>query len=286
MGMIDEWNALSARIRALANAARLQAAFLSVRNADSYNSSADLQAQAGAILAEIVRFSDRFDLRLTGPARAAVRRTKARVIPLTSTATNSRDLAHQQMWTATLLLSGFEAEMSYLMAGVQELVRARTERAFEHLQRCIVVDSDLRGKWEKAFTAGEIECEKLGALQLLHHGIWAFKVDAAGGRTDLVYQEPVTDVTGIERYVDGLVLTEWKKTTSPQKADSMFEQARTQARRYQQGVLGGIELTDYRFAIVVSKDYIKPPDDIRIDNAVFRHVNIAVAPSTPSKAKN
>jgi hypothetical protein len=81
---------------------------------------------------------------------------------------------------------------------------------FQHLQRLIVVDDEARRKWQAAFAKGEVECEKLGAVHLLGHGIWAFKIDARGGRTDLVYQEPAGGLIKEQQYAEGFVLTGWK----------------------------------------------------------------------------
>lgn len=117
----------------------------------------------------------------------------------------------------------------------------------------------------------------------VYHGIWAFKVDAAGGRTDLVYQDKMTDLGKINPPASGLVLTEWKLCRTPSEAVAKFEEARTQAKLYAQGILAGIELVDYRYAVVVSKESIMPPDDIPDGQVVYRHVNIAVSPSTPSR---
>jgi hypothetical protein len=130
-----------------------------------------------------------------------------------------------------------------------------------------------------------VVCEKLGAVHLLSHGIWAFKVDAAGGRTDLVYQEPLADLTDIRRSGDGLVLTEWKKHSARDNSGELFDRARQQALRYAAGVLAGTELTRCRYAIVVSKNELSVPDDLEIGGKVFRHINIVTSPKTPSKQR-
>jgi hypothetical protein len=118
----------------------------------------------------------------------------------------------------------------------------------------------------------------------LLHGIWAFKVNAAGGRTDLVFQEPRQ--LGLEQdFADGLVLTEWKTLTSSQGAKTRFEDARKQAQRYSVGVLAGNELTTYRYAVLVSAQQIQPPLDLREGGCVYRHINIAVDPLPPSKSR-
>jgi hypothetical protein len=183
------------------------------------------------------------------------------------------------------MLAAFETEMSFILSDVQESIRARSERAFSHLQRSIVVDASFREKWQEAFKNGEVACEKLGAVHLLLHGIWAFKVDAAGARTDLVFQEPAGDLTKAQRYADGFVLTEWKKANPKDDPGRRFDEARLQAGRYSQGALAGSELTSYRYAVVVSRQEVEVPDDLRESGVVYRHINIAVDPRTPSRAR-
>ena len=53
------------------------------------------------------------------------------------------------------------------------------------------MDDDYRKIWRKVFDAGETRCEKRGSLHLLWHQILAFKVNADGARTDLVFPEPI-----------------------------------------------------------------------------------------------
>ena len=121
-------------------------------------------------------------------------------------------------------------------------------------------------------------------MHLLLHGIWAFKVDAAGARTDLVFQEPAGDLTAAQRYADGLVLTEWKKATEDSQSGQRFDEARLQARRYAQGALAATELTGYRYAVVVSRLQAEIPEDVRDGGIIYRHINVAVAPRVPSRA--
>ncbi len=125
-------------------------------------------------------------------------------------------------------------------------------------------------------------CEKLGAVHLLLHGIWAFKVDAAGARTDLVFQEPAS-LEGVQRYAAGLVLTEWKKAVVTAEVNQRFQEARSQAKRYSQGSLLGSELTSYRYAVVVSERQVEVPNDLKEGNVIYRHINIAVDPQVPSR---
>jgi hypothetical protein len=286
MGMTDEWTALSTRIKSLVEAARMQAAFLSINKADSYATCEILRSQVRTNLAAALDFSSRFDARLSDSARASVVQAQPAIARLTSNETTSRDVIQQQAWAGLMLLATFESEMSFFMTDMQDALRLRSERAFAHLQRLIVVDADFRRKWVRAFNAGEPECERHGAVHLLLHGIWAFKVGGAGAQTDLVFQELPSGIPDPERYADGLVLTEWKCATTSHESATQFAAARAQAQRYKAGILAGLELTAYRFAVVVSKDYVPVPDDVKVNGTTFRHVNIAVEPSTPSKAKN
>jgi hypothetical protein len=80
---------------------------------------------------------------------------------------------------------------------------------------------------QAAYDKGEVACEQLGSLVLLSQGIHAFKVDAIGARTDLVFSEP-SDESFLFRGVEGLVLTEWKVATDA-NALARFKAAQKQA---------------------------------------------------------
>jgi hypothetical protein len=121
-------------------------------------------------------------------------------------------------------------------------------------------------------------------VHLLLHGIWAFKVNAKGERTDLVFEEPADDLGAENSYADGLVLTEWKVARADDRAEDRFQEARAQARRYAQGSLAGNELTAYRYAIVVSSRQATVPADLTENGIVYRHINIAVDPRSPSRS--
>jgi hypothetical protein len=184
----------------------------------------------------------------------------------------------------TLLVS-FRAEFEYHLSDTTAVAKRLSERAFNHLNRSIVADEELRGKWIKAFNKGkEPACEKLGGAHLLLHGIWAFKVGVEGERTDLVFNEPIVEPSSVERTAEALVLTEWKRVLSPNKTEAMARKAREQAARYTVGALGGVELAGYRFIVLVSKEHLKLPDDHLENGVVYRHINIAVQPQSPSKS--
>jgi hypothetical protein len=284
--MHDQWKAISTRIRSLADAAQLQAAYLTVNSSDTYASSRYLRSQAGEILSDAKAFASSFGKVLPPRGEAALSRATKEIEKLVTDASAGGATLQQQTWAAIVLLVAFEAEMSFVLTDSQEVLRVRSERAFAHLQRSIAVDDDLQDKWQQAFARGELACERLGAVHLLLHGIWAFKVSGAGAQTDLVFQDLPLGVPDPTRYADGLVLTEWKCARSPQDAAKRFEEARAQARRYRRGILAGTELTAYRFAVVISKDHIPVPDDVRDNGTVYRHINVAVQPSPPSKARS
>jgi hypothetical protein len=188
----------------------------------------------------------------------------------------------ERVWRTLVALGAFVAELSFLLADQQQEIRAKSELAFSHLQRLIIADPDVRQKWINAFTAGETSCEQLGAVHLLGHGIYAFKADGRGGRTDLVFRDaPLSEAPS---YAAGLVLTEWKVCRVPTQASQRFAEARAQAELYGVGVLGGIELASYRYAVVVSEKSVDVPDDIVVDGVTYRHLNIVVDPDSPSSA--
>lgn len=180
-------------------------------------------------------------------------------------------------------LAAFQSEFNYIIADTQYVARRITERAFVHLQRCIVVDDEVRHKWIEAFKTHETKCEKLGALHLLYHGVWAFKADASGGRTDLILGEPLPSATVIEGTADTLVLTEWKLVKSINMLPSKIQEAQKQAEIYGTDVFGGIELRNYRYLIMVSESRLEMPVDSIKDGTTYRHINIAVDPGLPSE---
>jgi hypothetical protein len=193
------------------------------------------------------------------------------------------DFTQMLIRSAIVALVGLEAEVSYFVADRQAGIRSKTELAFEHLQRSIVVDENVKDRWFEAFKSGEVACEKLGAVHLLSHGIWAFKANAEGGRTDLVYQEPMVNIVTVERSAEGMILTEWKKYEGGSNPTQLAAAARAQVKAYSSGVFGGIELKRTRYIIVVSQDNITLPRDLVENEVTYRHINLAVCPRTPSK---
>ncbi|MEI7710218.1 MAG: hypothetical protein WCI94_02220 [Rhodospirillales bacterium] len=278
--ILEQWKAFAARIKGFVEACKLCG-----KNGDS-GELRRLGSVGQTIIADLLWFSNTF--RSDFSARA----TKV-IQSCCDDATGSGSAAEylknsgtnpELTWMGMIRLSAFETEMTYLMTDYQVGIRSLTERAFTHLQRSIVADEAIRQKWRQAFCRGEIECEKLGALQLLAHGIWAFKVSGEGERTDLIFSNKIENFDEIQRSAEGLVLTEWKICRKSDNSAAKFTEACQQAKLYTKGVLAGTELESFRYVVVVSEDRIDTPSDLRIDSVTWRHINIAVNPLPPSKS--
>ena len=283
MSYPEEWQLLSGHITGLLKAAELHARFLSIRSDDSSKRTERLRQSSLRVVGAIKQFAQAYRDALPAQAVAHIEdflNYSQALIESTDGIPESRE---ERVWAALVVLGAFEAELSLRLADNQHFIRSRAERAFEHLQRSIVVDQALRSKWQDAFARGETDCEALGAVHLLSHGIWAFKVNGAGERTDLLYQDVIEDMAPIQRSSDGLVLTEWKKAKLAKDLMKRYEEARGQSLLYVRGVLGGIELALYRYLVVVSEKRVEAPADTQTDGITYRHINIAINPDTPSR---
>ena len=282
MSYAEDWLALAARIRSLSVAGSIHAQFQASNTSDSWGIGAELIHQCQSIIVALEQFQGVHAASLPTAAKDALVRfltsQPAQAIK------NERDKSRVPR-TGLVVLPAFESEMSYLLAAQQERIKIRSNRALQHLQRLLAVDVDVRKKWQGAFAAnrGEEDCEKLGGLHRLWHGIYAFKVHAAGGRTDLVFNEPI-DLDEVTRSGEGLVLTEWKIAT-PSNVGAQFTAARAQAGNYSAGALAGVELRNYRYIIAVSEQQLPAtiiPADANEGGVTYRHVNIAIVPRMPS----
>jgi len=281
MSWKTEWDALSNEISGFIEAGHLL--FLTTRDSDIERNTAyqkGLKPLAENIYNNIKRFSETYpaNIPLTG------------IRCLEGFLKKFSDYGLKQNWgvitdvqiVVTLLIS-FRAEFSYYLSDIQFSVRKLTERAFIHLQRSIVVDDALKKQWKDAFDFGETKCEKLGANHLLSHGIWAFKASGEGERTDLILNEALDNSTEIESTASGLVLTEWKVVHNENEIDDKMRKGKAQAKRYGHGILGGFELKDYRYIVIVSGKHIDLKKEEIEDGIIYRYINIAVNPSVPSK---
>ena len=284
MSYLAEWKAISGRIEGLIQAAKLHGQLLKVVSSDTYGGGRNLLSQTESIFNKLQVYATQFSESLPQLAKNTLDRFIQKNKSLFAQSDIDSVDKFERLKATLVILKAFESEFSFLIADNQAFVRRRSELAFVHLQRCIAADTEVRNKWKHAFQKGEVACEKLGALHLLLHGIWAFKVNAEGERTDLVFNEPLDPIV-IQRSAEGLVLTEWKLTRDPQKVLQKFGEAREQAKRYSSGALAGIELTNYRFAIVVTErlEQSKTPNDETDGDLTYRHINLAIDPKTPSE---
>jgi hypothetical protein len=282
MNWLTEWKAISAQIQGLLEASRFYIESLRAASRDLYMvGNRELLPHIKKICDTLEKFRDAHKESI--PTDAAKSLT-AVIKKIQTSFPNLRDAdAFNHVHVMVTLLVSFRAEFEYHLSDTAAVAKRLSERAFIHLRRSIVVDSEFRQKWIEAFETGEPACEKLGAIHLLLHGIWAFKVNTLGERTDLVFNEPIVESSSVERAAEALVLTEWKRVLSPTKTEAMASDARKQAARYTVGALGGVELARYRFIVLVSKETLMLPEDHLENGAVYRHINVAVDPKSPSK---
>ena len=277
MSIYESWKKIYALIVGVKEAANIHAQFSISHNKNPYGADKFLQLNYTQILNEVNSFKIGFENQLSEDVRDCLERFAAN--PGNDIRGNA--LGDELLGRAIIVkIAAFAAEMNFLLSDSQIAIRSRCEVAFIHLQRLIMVNDQIRSDWIKAFENGETECEQLGSVHMLSHMIWAFKIDSKGQRTDLVLPESNNMLNqGINV---NLVLTEWKIEAG--NALVAFERAQKQGQLYAQGALGGMELSNFRYAIVLSKKQITPPLDTRVGHIIWRNINIAVDPDTPSVA--
>lgn len=280
----DQWQSISNRIQGLEKALEI---FSILKHQHHYPGQANIYQQALDIRENIELYKNSYQHQLPSKVINSIRMFLENDHIKTASMENYKKvtggLSFQLLGHMSIIICTFDKEMSYFLSDTGQRVRVLSERAFAHLNRSIVADESIRLKWKEAFESGEVACEKLGAAHLLQHGIFAFKAHAAGERTDLIFQDKMTDSMDVS-YAEGLVLTEWKKCTDKMKRKDLFTEARHQAKIYGNGSLSGIELSDYRYLIVVSEKNIEVPTPITENGVTYKHINIPVNPDPPSKA--
>lgn len=285
MSWLIDWKALASRIQGLINAGTF---FFRAQNHSSEDAKSVkakvLLKNAKNIFDDLKKFSSNYDSILPIIASQSLKHFLDNFDTTTLNSSSIQGMISANVQYALTSLSAFCSEFTYLLTDTQATARRITERAFIHLQRTLMVDSEIQHKWTEAFKKGEPACEKLGAIHLLLHGIWAFKVDAVKGQTDLVFNESLPPLSIIESSADALVLTEWKLVKRKGELDNKIKEAQKQTESYSKGALGGVELANYRYLLMVSKRTIEMPNDSKDKDGIvtYRHINIAVNPSIPS----
>lgn len=288
MSWQKEWQAILCSIDDFSIICGDHVAALSAGRDDSYGTMRKIIApMARDIASRISGLEIRYGSQLS---RDAIQRLSAFVttdLPMvtgfdaaTSSAKSASAAAH-----FSCLFRRFKSDFNYFTSDLEGIALRLSARAFSHLQRSIVADERVRDTWIAAYKEGEVACEKLGSLHLLQHGIWSFKINSIGERTDLVLGEPLSDVQvrEAESVAEGLVLTEWKIAAS-NKSDDKYKEAMSQAKLYSQGSLASLELRRYRYLVVVTEAQVVVPPDLEEGSHVYKHINVAVNPNSPSKA--
>ena len=219
------WGLISGRIDGLVQTGELFFRSIEKYTEDSYDVTGKiLIPQADELYDKIVEYRSQYATELPASAVECLDQFFADFGSHFKSPPGSRDLSGrlQRVQIRLTALSAFRAQLEFCLASLEDQIRAATERAFMHLQRCILADNRYREQWKTAFEDGEPSCEKLGATHLLWHGIWAFKVDAAGGRTDLVMGNRIDNLVQIEKIALGIVLTEWKRATSDSDVEAKY----------------------------------------------------------------
>jgi hypothetical protein len=291
MAILPHWNLISARIKGLAQAANLYAYFQAKSSGDGVSLSQILISESLDIRVALEQFVGAFSESLPDEVSCRVRAVldcgKFNQLH-EKNGSITQDEKISLMKNAVLRLVTLDSAASFLLRDNQEFLKRRSELALLHLQRSISVDEEIRGKWVKAFNDGEVNCERLGSLALLQHGIFAFKVDASKARTDLVFGEKVDDSSAeIANAVNGFVLTEWKMVKEETQLEGIISAAKKQIKLYEDGPLLHFELAAVRYIVLVSKKKLSETNfsssiDIQ-EGKKIRVVNIAVDPDNPSK---
>ena len=281
MTIRSEWSAIAARIDGFLNSTTTYLRTLVTNREDPYGGAkVVLLPESARIYTALDQFTKRHSSTIPQPAQEALHRF---LDEHKDHFKENADTGMNGIKRVAPALGSIRTEVSFHLADFGVTAKRVSERAFIHLQRSIVVDENVREKWKHAFSQGEVRCEQLGAVHLLSHGIWAFKVDAAGERTDLVFTENRIKDSEIETAAEALVLTEWKKVSSSDVIDTIATGARRQADRYSTGSLAGIELATHRYIVLVSEKHLDPVEDFKNGDITYRHINIAVDPLVPSK---
>lgn len=190
----------------------------------------------------------------------------------------------QRLEQRVVLLASIRSELDHLLVDQNAIIRSHVKRAFQHLDRSLVADREIRQKWIKAFEEGETACEKLGAVHLLLHGIWAFKANSVGERTDLILGNQLVVNDEMKGAAHGLVLTEWKLVKPNDNPEVVKDEAKSQACRYSGGGLAGFELDSERYLVLVAEEEFDKPKDEAVGSMLYKVVSLVLNRKTPSVA--
>lgn len=283
---LKEWQNLSIKIRALREASNCLFSSLRINSSGADEPMADIYRDCKNNFRLIIKFKENYSASLSEDALKYVGiflEDSSLKQVLEDKSTYSGDMLRQQTTKLLIKLISLESTLTYYLGDTEVIIRKTVEVAFSHLQRLIVVDEFQRKKWEQG--EKEVDYEKLGGVHLLWHKIWAFKANSVGERTDLILSEAVNPKDALFQSVDGLVLTEWKVAKNQNDLQNKIDNALEQASRYNRGSLAPLELSNYCYLVMVSKDHLEiDKSTILKDGVTYRIINIAYSPEPPSKS--
>jgi hypothetical protein len=278
MNWIARWRAISAHILSLGDAGNyLLQAFQS--NEGNYGGVNLVLRGLEQIGRELQAFFDQYRSQMPPYAEKYLLERLQHYYEMTHALDQAPSSGKIQGVAAVLMI---RAHFEYLIHDTEVEGRNATDLAFEHLRRLIVVNEKTREEWTAAFEQREERSESLGAVHLLSHGIWAFKITGSGAATDLVYQEPLVQSPILQRTARALVLTEWKKAKDDSTARAQSESAIAQAQLYASGVLGDMELKRTRYIILISPCHLGTLPDVEKDGITYRHIMVPLGQKQPS----
>lgn len=103
MTYLDQWKALSSRIRGLMQAGQLHAQYLAVRSSDSYGRVKRLREQCESIVSALRAFRETFRELLPTPAVSAIDDFVAKTGSLVMDITGTTDQLQERVWAALVL---------------------------------------------------------------------------------------------------------------------------------------------------------------------------------------
>jgi hypothetical protein len=273
----SEWEALSARIAAIVDAAGFLFQSVGTGTKDQPITT-DTLLENCARTAKVVLSLEGYGKALPQKAWDALGRFKT----LWANVKTPRGLIPSaQLQERVVVLASIRSELDHLLADHDEVIRSHVIRGFEHLQRSLIVDEHLQKRWLTAFRTsrkGETSCEQLGGVHLLLHGIWAFKASATGERTDLVLGTKLAVNQDVIASTHGLVLTEWKLIRKGDSAIKQKEEAKSQAKRYAGGSLVGFELASERYLVLVAEEEFAEKDIVQLGDEKDGQITYKVVP--------
>jgi len=276
-----EWDALSSRIAGIIEASTFLFHTVQAGESDSAYSTNILLENCHQT-ADAVQCLSRYGTALPGKVIDALNRFDKWWRDTWVDSWSSSSGGYPAVQASVILLASIRSELNHLMADHDEIIRSHVTRAFQHLQRSLIADEDLRAKWLAGFERGEISCEQLGAVHLLLHGIWAFKVSDTGERTDLILGRRLVLDQDVFASAHGLVLTEWKLVREGDSPETKKAEAMYQAGRYSEGSLGGFELETERYLVLVAKEEFAVPNDVRAGKTTYKVIPVFLTRKSPS----